>query len=397
MISKPNKPKHLTSSYRPISLLPTFAKLFEKLILHRISPLIDQQNILPKSQFGFRRKHNTTQQIHRIVDKISSSFESKQFCPAVFLDISQAFDRVWHDGLLFKLKHFLPSPYFLLIKSYLDNRSFSVRHKNEFSTIQKIKAGVPQGSDLSPILYNIYTSDMPTSNQTLLATFADDTAIFASNNDSDTASHNLQLHLNLIESWANNWKIKINDNKSAQVNFSLKKKECPSLKFNNKPIPLHQSTKYLGITLDKRLTWANHTKNKRKQLNSRLHLLRPLLKSKINLKNKILIYKSIIRPIWTYGIQIWGPAKPANIRPIQAFQSITLRLLTGAPWYITNSALHNDLKLSTVNELAKSYYKKFHSKLINHSNPFIKNMSSLTLPRNIPRRLKRNWARDLLI
>lgn len=238
---------------------------------------------------------------------------------------------------------------------------------------------------------------MPTSNQTLLATFADDTAIFASNNDSDTASHNLQLHLNLIESWANNWKIKINDNKSAQVNFSLKKKECPSLKFNNKPIPLHQSTKYLGITLDKRLSWANHTKNKRKQLNSRLHLLRPLLKSKINLKNKILIYKSIIRPIWTYGIQIWGPAKPANIRPIQAFQSISLRLLTGAPWYITNSALHNDLKLPTVNELAKNYYKKFHSKLINHSNPFIKNMSSLTLPLNIPRRLKRNWARDLLI
>jgi len=132
------------------------------------------QNILPKSQFGFRRKHNTTQQIHRIVDKISSSFESKQFCPAIFLDISQAFDRVWHDGLLFKLKHFLPSPYFLLIKSYLDNRSFSVRHKNEFSTILKIKAGVPQGSDLSPLLYNIYTSDMPTSNQTLLATFADE-------------------------------------------------------------------------------------------------------------------------------------------------------------------------------------------------------------------------------
>lgn len=115
MISKPNKPKHLTSSYRPISFLPKFAKLFEKLILHRISPLIDQQNILPKSQFGVRRKHNTTQQIHRIVDKISSSFESKQFCPAVFLEISQAFDRVWHDGLLFKLKHFLPSLYFLLI------------------------------------------------------------------------------------------------------------------------------------------------------------------------------------------------------------------------------------------------------------------------------------------
>ncbi|KAL4126953.1 hypothetical protein QTP88_011151 [Uroleucon formosanum] len=129
MISKPNKPKHLTSSYRPISLLPTFAKLFEKLILHRISLLVDQHNILPKSQFGFRRKHNTIHQIHRITDKISASFETKQYCPGVFLDISKAFDRVWHDGLLFKLKHFLPSPYYLILKSYLENRSFSVRQK----------------------------------------------------------------------------------------------------------------------------------------------------------------------------------------------------------------------------------------------------------------------------
>ncbi|KAL4121623.1 hypothetical protein QTP88_014097 [Uroleucon formosanum] len=216
MISKPNKPKHLTSSYRPISLLPTFAKLFEKLILHRISPLVDQHNILPKSQFGFRRKHNTIHQIHRITDKISASFETKQYCPGVFLDISKAFDRVWHDGLLFKLKHFLPSPYYLILKSYLENRSFSVRQKNNISSIKNIEAGVPQGSDLSPLLYNIFTADIPTTNQTLLASFADDTAILTSNNNPDIASQNLQLHLNKIESWAKNWKIKINDEKSSQ-------------------------------------------------------------------------------------------------------------------------------------------------------------------------------------
>ena len=110
MISKPNKSKHLASSYRPISLLSTFAKLFEKLILHRITPINDQHNILPKSQFGFRHKHNTIHQIHRITDKISASFETKQYYPGVFLDISQAFNRVWYDGFLFKLKHFLRSP-----------------------------------------------------------------------------------------------------------------------------------------------------------------------------------------------------------------------------------------------------------------------------------------------
>ncbi|KAL4148240.1 hypothetical protein QTP88_002521 [Uroleucon formosanum] len=223
MISKPNKPKHLTSSYRPISLLPTFAKLFEKLILHRISPLVDQHNILPKSQFGFRRKHNTIHQIHRITDKISASFETKQYCPGVFLDISKAFDRVWHDGLLFKLKHFLPSHYYLILKSYLENRSFSVRQKNNISSIKNIESGVPQGSNLSPLLYNIFTADIPTTNQTLLASFADDTAILTSNNNPDIASQNLQLHLNKIESWAKNWKIKINDEKSSQILDCLRK------------------------------------------------------------------------------------------------------------------------------------------------------------------------------
>ncbi|KAF0756919.1 Uncharacterized protein FWK35_00014605 [Aphis craccivora] len=267
MIAKPNKPKHLVSSFRPISLLPTFAKLFEKLIQHRITPIIDQHNILPKSQFGFRRKYNTIHQIHRITDKISASFETKQYCTGAFLDISQAFDR-------------------------------------------NIKAGVPQGHYLSPILYNIFTADLPKSNQTLLASFADDTAILTSNKFSDIASQHLKLHLNKIESWAKNWKIKINDEKSAQVNFSLNKRECPPLKFNNKPIPVHQSTKYLDITLDKRLTWSNHTKQKRKQLNSRLHLLRPILKSNLSLKNKLFLYKVIIRPVWPYAIRY------SNLGPI---------------------------------------------------------------------------------
>jgi len=103
IISKPNKSKHLTSSYHPISSLPTFVKLFEKLILYKITPIIDQYSILSKSQFVFRRKHNTIHQIHKNTDKVSVSFETKQYCPGVFLDISQAFDHVRHNELLFEL------------------------------------------------------------------------------------------------------------------------------------------------------------------------------------------------------------------------------------------------------------------------------------------------------
>lgn len=169
---------------------------------------------------------------------------------------------------------------------------------------------MPQGSDLAPDLYNIYTADIPRTPHTLLATFADDTALLFTSDDITIAPHNLQHHTSLIEACCKNWLIKINESKSTQVIFTLRHGNCPLIKLNNVNIPVSNETKYIGILLDKRLTWGPHLKNKRKMANSRLHLFRPLLKSKLKLKLKILLYKTVIRPLWFYGIQIWGPAKP---------------------------------------------------------------------------------------
>ena len=331
LIHKPNKPKDDPSSYRPISLLPVLGKLFEKVMLKRIRPILKTLKIIPNTQFGFRVNHSSTHQIHRIVDKIASSFENKNFCPGVFLDVSQAFDRVWHDGLLFKLKKFLPAPLYLLTKSYLQNRSFIFRQGDLLSAQFKIIAGVPQGCDLSPDLYNIYTADIPNSENTLIATYADDTAILSSHTDSKTAHQHLQTHLDNISKWSSKWKIKINSNKSFHIPFTLRKSAPPAIYFQNNQIPTTTQIKYLGLILDKRLTWGPHLKTKRKVLNTRLHLLRPILKSKLSINNKLLIYKSLLKPIWAYGIQLWGCAKPSQIRTIQAFQSISLRQITSAP------------------------------------------------------------------
>lgn len=125
--------------------------------------------------------------MHRLVDAISYALEQKLYCMCVFLDISQAFDRVWHDGLLFKLKRFLPPPYYLIIKLYLIESHFQIHYGSAFSDI----AGVPQGGILSPILYNIYASDQPTTPYTSVADYADDKAIISINNDPLTASSNL--------------------------------------------------------------------------------------------------------------------------------------------------------------------------------------------------------------
>jgi len=394
-VLKPQKPPENPSSYRPISLLPVLGKILEKIILKRITTIAQSKNSIPNFQFGFRSHHATTHQLHRVADTISAALETKKYCAGVFLDVAKAFDTVWHDGLLFKLKNIFPAPLYLILKSYLTNRSFNVRHNLQHSKQYPIFAGVPQGSDIAPFLYTIYTSDLPTSENTLVGTYADDTALLSVSSDHTTASHQLQTHLNSLSQWFTNWKIKINESKSSFVTFSLRPLNCPAVTINNIIIPHSTEVKYLGLIFDRRLTWSSHLNDKRKKLNSRLHLLRPLLRSNLTLPIKIILYKTLLQPIWTYGIVIWGSAKNSNKRTIQAFQNITLRLITGAPWFVSNATLNFDLKLPSIDNTAATYYKRFHAKLKDIPNQLINELASLTLPGNPTRRLKRKWCRDL--
>jgi hypothetical protein len=132
--------------------------------------------------------------IPRCID--DKAFEHKSYCSAAFLDISQAFDKVWHISLLYKLRQSLPINYFFLLQSFLQNRHFYVRFGSAQHPLSQIHAGVPQGSVLGPFLYLIYTADLPTSPITATATFADDTAILTMDSDPAIASQKLQTHLN---------------------------------------------------------------------------------------------------------------------------------------------------------------------------------------------------------
>ena len=131
LLPKPDKNLTDVSSYRPISLLSVISKVLEKLILKRINTDVNPHSWIPQHQFGFRRAHSTIQQCHRIADAINKALENRQYCTAVFLDISQPFDKVWHTGLLYKIKQTLPSGYFHLLKSYLQDRLFVTKFNNK--------------------------------------------------------------------------------------------------------------------------------------------------------------------------------------------------------------------------------------------------------------------------
>jgi len=227
MIVKPGKNPNDITSYRLISLLPILSKILEKIFLNRLTPIIDENKLIPYHQFGFRKEHRTIEQAHSLVYKIND-LESKRYFSAAFINISQAFDKVWHTGLLYKLKRAFPHPDYTLLQSYLTYRTFQVRYQKEYTKLNTIQSGVPQGSILGPILYSIFTADLPLTEQTLAATYADDTAILASHQNPITASRKLQNHLSQFEKWLKRWRIKANENKSTHVAFTLKREKCPS-------------------------------------------------------------------------------------------------------------------------------------------------------------------------
>lgn len=388
MIHKHGKPAQEKTSYRPISLLPTMSKIFEKVLLHRMAPILKERNVLPDHQFGFRKQHGTVEQIHRVCEHIRKTLEQKKYCSSVFLDIQQAFDKVWHKGLLSKIKQHLPHPFFSILNSYLTDRLFYVKESGNTSALHRIEAGVPQGSVLGPILYILYTADLPTEPGVVVATFADDTAILSSHTNPEVASSLLQSGLNKIHTWMKRWKLKACAAKSVQVTYTLRKEDCPPVKLGDTTLPHRSCVKYLGMHLDRRLTWQQHIRAKKDELIYRLKNLHWLLgrNSRLSLDNKLLIYKVVLKPVWMYGIQLWGSASNSSIAILQRQQNKILRTIANVSWFTTNAEIHQQLVIPTVAEEIRSVAGKYKERLAIHPNELARQLTQ----RDYVLRLKRH-------
>ncbi|PNF25701.1 hypothetical protein B7P43_G15612, partial [Cryptotermes secundus] len=191
------------------------------------------------------------------------------------------------------------------------------------------------------------------------------------------------------------WKIKINETKYVQVNFTLRREHCPQVlvRLYNNNIPQSPRVKYLGIHMDSRLTWKDHVINKRKQIDLKTKDLNWLIGRRYNLsiENEVLLCKTIIKPIWAYGIELLGCARKSNILIIQRSQSKILRTITNAPWYVNNQTLHTDLNIPYIKDDIREKSTSHHKKQANYPNDILQ---PLVEPQH-NRRLRRHWPADL--
>ena len=262
--------KQLVKNYRPISLLPICGKMFEKLIFNSLYFYLNSNNLITPNQSGFRPGDSCSNQLLFLVNEIHKAFENPKSLEvrAVFLDISKAFDKVWHDGLLFKLKQNGVSGKLLkFFESYLQNRKQRVSLNGFNSEYSVIESGVPQGSVLGPLLFLVYINDLENNIKSNVKFFADDTMLYSIVVDPSASASDLNHDLDLISRWAFQWKMAFNPdpNKQAtEVLFSCKKKpvQHPELFFNGAPVSRVSEHKHLGLIFKPTLSFAKHINEK---------------------------------------------------------------------------------------------------------------------------------------
>ena len=231
--------KTCVNNYRPVSLLPVCGKIFERILYDALYDFLETNNLISSKQSGFKPGDSCTNQLLSITHEILSAFDKGLDVRGVFLDISKAFDKVWHAGLIYKLKrNGIKNNMLEIISDFLDSRMQRVVLNGQTSHWINIKAGVPQGSILGPLLFLIYINDLPDGLVSDAKLFADDTSLFSVTNDVQISADNLNHDLNMIKNWAFQWKMSFNPdpNKQAkEVIFSRKqnKRQHPSLIFNS--------------------------------------------------------------------------------------------------------------------------------------------------------------------
>ena len=320
----------LVSNYRPISLLNSVAKLFEKLAFKYLYNHLQDNNMLSSLQSGFIPGDSTVNQLAYLYHMFTEALDAGKEVRTVFCDISKAFDRLWHEGLIYKLKAAgISGDVLRWFQSYLSGRRQRVVLPGSFSEWVYIKAGVPQGSILGPLLFLLYINDIVKNIGSNIRLFADDTSLFIIVDNPTTAALCLHSDLENFSRWAAIWLVTFNPSKNESLLISRKinKSIHPPLYMQNVQIQEVSSHKHLGLYFSNDCSWHPHIDNIKQKAWFRIHIMRKL---KFNLDRKSLetIYLTFIRPLLEYGDVIWDNCTQYEKNELDKIQNEAARITT---------------------------------------------------------------------
>jgi hypothetical protein len=364
------------TNYRPVSILPVFSKILERVMYNRLIDFLDKYKILYELQFGFRKGRSTEQALITLVDKVSSAIDSGDFVVGIFLDFSKAFDTVNHDILISKLEHYgIRGTALNWLKDYLNNRYQYVTVNSAISDTKIVKCGVPQGSILGPLLFLIYINDLyNVVSYSVPLLFADDTNLFFSGKNPDHISTIINSELEQINQWLLTNKLSLNISKTHYMIFSSQKTHIPDicLKIDGSNIERVYLTKFLGVLIDPKFHWNAHINYISKKLSKCIGIL---CKAKriLNADTLKSLYYTFAYPYLIYCNIVWGDTYQIHLNKLLRIQKKIIRIINPGKHPNDSQTLFVKLKLLDVNQihiylLTTFMYRLSNNLLSNHFN-----------------------------
>lgn len=334
--------QNIFNNYRPISILPAFSKLLEKVISIKLIKYLESQKLIYKHQYGFRPKHNTMHPIIHLLNQIASENDkpTKNLTLSVFIDLSKAFDTINYDILLNKLQNLgvrgIPNLWF---RNYLSDRKQYLDIYNLKSTTEQLNCGVPQGSILGPLLFLVYVNDIHNGTNLNVLSFADDTTVSASSDNIPLLYQTMNSELEKLNTWFMSNRLCLNVKKTKYILF--RPNNVPTMHYNEDIIlngevveqishaQNEKSFKFLGIHIDETLSWKHHINKVCKKISSSNYIIN---KVKHFLPKSILhnLYATLVQSHINYGILIWGSGK--SINKVFKLQKKSIRIINAKPY-----------------------------------------------------------------
>ena len=333
---KPKKDASNPGSYRPIALTSTLCKVMESMITNRLQWHMEKYNLFNPYQAGFRKGRCTVDHIMRLQNDVQAALNHGNFAVGIFLDFSKAFDMMWKGGVMEKLTRMeIGGRIFNWIDDFLSERTFQVRVGDQLSDILQLDNGTPQGSRLSPLLFLIQINDFPEPEiGTKQAIYADDSSIWRTGKNLKIIMKRLQIDLNKIEKWWDEWGFTLSTEKTIGVIFSHhhKQPEIPALRLCGKEIKIEDQVKFLGVIFDRKLNWKAHINYIVDRCKKVLNMMRSLTGQKwgADKRSLLMIYRALIRSKIDYACQAYDTASDTAKNELDKLQAAALRIACGA-------------------------------------------------------------------